>query len=512
MPSSDGVPGAEGPRFDLPEWIRAVVNLDPEAPALEFEGTWRSWRLLSSALVALDDELDGDGLGAGTMVGVVVRNRPEIVRAMVAVLGTGRCLVTLSSVIPTAALAAEVRSLALPVIVAGADDWTDELRAAAGAAESLGLVIGDDESGLRREVSPGRRHGAGRPQRPGVAVQMLTSGTTGPPKRVDLLYRSIEHEIAGTRHYSSTSTHGAPRLGTGVAILWSPLLHASGLRGLITNVVDGRRMALLERFDVTSWAALVQEHRPRAVSLVPSALRMVLDAKVPREALASVEAVVSGTAPLAPETAEEFEATYGIPVLVVYGATEFAGGVAGWTIRDWRDFHETKRGSVGRVNPGVQVRVVDQETDRVVTDGSVGLLELKGAQLASEEWVRTTDLGRIDEDGFIWIVGRADDVIIRGGFKVPTGAVADVLRAHPDVVEACVVGRPDARLGQVPVAAVEVRSGAPLTAEELRSWASEWLSGYQVPVEVRIVDQLPRTPSMKVSQHGVHAILDTPTG
>jgi acyl-CoA synthetase (AMP-forming)/AMP-acid ligase II len=197
---------------------------------------------------------------------------------------------------------------------------------------------------------------------------------------------------------------------------------------------------------------------------------------------------------------------------VVYGATEFAGGVAGWTIRDWRDFHETKRGSVGRVNPGVQVRVVDQETDRVVTDGSVGLLELKGAQLASEEWVRTTDLGRIDEDGFIWIVGRADDVIIRGGFKVPTGAVADVLRAHPDVVEACVVGRPDARLGQVPVAAVEVRSGAPLTAEELRSWASERLSGYQVPVEVRIVDQLPRTPSMKVSQHGVRAILDTPTG
>ncbi|CAB4819338.1 unannotated protein [freshwater metagenome] len=107
----------------------------------------------------------------------------------------------------------------------------------------------------------------------------------------------------------------------------------------------------------------------------------------------------------------------------------------------------------------------------------------------------------MDDDQFLWITGRADDVIIRGGFKVATGEVGKVLAGHPSVLEACVIGLPDQRLGQVPVAAVQLRDDAePITSEALLIWAREKLSGYQVPVELRIVAELPRTPSMKVSQ------------
>jgi long-chain acyl-CoA synthetase len=211
--------------------------------------------------------------------------------------------------------------------------------------------------------------------------------------------------------------------------------------------------------------------------------------------------VFSGSAPLEPDLAERFEERYGVPVLAVYGATEFAGGVAGWTLTDWREFGASRRGSVGRANAGVSVRVVDPDSGDERARGEVGLLEVAAPQLSEPGWMRTTDLARIDDEGFIWIVGRTDDVIVRGGLKVSTTAVRDALVGHPAVLDACVIGVPDRRLGQVPVAAVELRPDAgPVVPDEIVAWVRERLSGYQVPVELRVLDELPRTPSMKVSQ------------
>jgi acyl-CoA synthetase (AMP-forming)/AMP-acid ligase II len=114
----------------------------------------------------------------------------------------------------------------------------------------------------------------------------------------------------------------------------------------------------------------------------------------------------------------------------------------------------------------------------------------------------------MDDEGFIWIEGRTDDVIIRGGFKVATNSVADTLRRHPAVSDACVIGIPDERLGQVPAAGVELRGGETVTSDELAAWARQQLSSYQVPVTFLIVDRLPRTPSMKVSQPALRALLE----
>jgi acyl-coenzyme A synthetase/AMP-(fatty) acid ligase len=261
-------------------------------------------------------------------------------------------------------------------------------------------------------------------------------------------------------------------------------------------------MVLLPRFTLEPWVRAVQRHRPRAAGLVPAALRTVLDAGVPPAALASLQVVTSGTAPCPVELAEEFFRRYGVRVLMTYGATEFAGAVAGWTLPLHQAWWERKAGSAGRPFPGVDMRVVAEDgVPRPI--GAQGHLEVRTAQSAAgrDTWIRTSDLGRIDADGFVWIEGRADDAIVRGGFKVHPRHVESVLQRHPAVREAAVAGLPDERLGQVPVAAVEVRPGAePPSPEELIGLCREHLTPYEVPAVVLVLDELPRTPSQKVSR------------
>jgi acyl-coenzyme A synthetase/AMP-(fatty) acid ligase len=194
-------------------------------------------------------------------------------------------------------------------------------------------------------------------------------------------------------------------------------------------------------------------------------------------------------------------------VLSVYGATEFSGAVAGWSLPDHRQFAAAKKGSVGRAFPGVTLRTISPDGAMCVP-GEVGRLEVRTPQAGGDGWVRTNDLARIDDDGFVWIVGRADDVITRGGFKIAPGTVAAALQRHPAVREAAVIGRPDDRLGEVPVAAVELDPGAPAPApEELREFCRADLTPYEVPVAVVVVPALPRSASMKVDRTALTALL-----
>ena len=183
--------------------------------------------------------------------------------------------------------------------------------------------------------------------------------------------------------------------------------------------MDGRSLALLERFEVDAWVELVRRHRPGYVRLAPTALRMVLQADVPADAFASVRAVGSGTAPLPPELGEAFGPVRSSgPHQLRRDRVRRRGSRR--TLKDKRHWDRRKRGSVGRARGGVELRVVDAETGDALPLGEVGLLEARGSQLPGDgAWQRTTDLAAIDEDGFLFIHGRADDAINRGGFKVP---------------------------------------------------------------------------------------------
>jgi long-chain acyl-CoA synthetase len=331
---------------------------------------------------------------------------------------------------------------------------------------------------------------------------MLTSGTTGPPKRIDLTYDMLARSVI---------TSSAPtELRRGVAIVNAPLVHIGGVFRVLQCVCEARPFALLDRFELQTWADAVRRHRPSAVSLVPAALRMVLHSDLTREDLAGIRAVTSGTAPLSADDADAFTAKFGIPVLTSYAATEFGGGVAGWTLSDYQEYWQVKRGSVGRPSLGAQLRVVDDDGIALGPD-EAGLLEVKPGQLGPfAEWMRTTDMARIDADGFLWILGRADQAIIRGGFKVMPDDVRAALESHPAVRGAAVVGKPDDRVGETPVAMVELRDAASVDLAGLVEFLRARLARYELPVDIAIVDQIPRTPSGKPDLGVVREFFSSP--
>jgi acyl-coenzyme A synthetase/AMP-(fatty) acid ligase len=497
--------------------IEGVLKVDPAAEAIEFQGRWWTWGDLARIGAAVETALAGAGLGASARVGGMMRNRPEMSAALLQVVASDRCLVTLNPSLPDDRLAEDIRSLRPAAIVGFARDW--ERPAALAAAREigcLGLEFTDDleaavrpVAGLEQVTSAATRTTADA----GVAIEMLTSGTTGAPKRIPLKLKTLEQSVFDAGVYDKRTADDAPKLRGGVTVVNAPYAHISGVFGLLNAVVAGRKQSLLERFTVEGWVDAVRRHKPKVAGAPPSALRMILDANIPKEDLASLVAYRAGTAPLDPDLADEFYERYGIPILQNYSATEFAGAGAGWTLEDFRQHHKDKRGSVGRINPGIQARVVDPDSGEELPLGSQGLLEILAPHLGDgRNWLRTTDLAVLDADNFLWIKGRADNAIIRGGFKIMPDDVVRALEQHPAIREAAVTALSDPRLGQVPVSAYIVRSGqAAPSAEELTAFLRERLLPYQVPTRLLEVEDLPRTPSLKVSQPELRKLFETAT-
>lgn len=485
------------PRPELSQAIGRVMALDPAAPVLEFERAWHRWGDLAATAEALEQQV-----APGMRVGVLLRNRPAQVGLLIGPPRGGAVVVVINPGRGSDRVRSEIAVLDVSAVAGQPEDLE------AFAAESRAVMrLACTDLGATIET-------AGEPARGGtvgdarVAVEMLTSGTTGPPKRIPLTYQTLQRVLVGAKYYER-NTAREPRLRSGVAIVNAPLVHLGGLFRVLQCVTDGRAFCLLERFRVDEWVDAVRRHRPATVSLVPAALRMVLEAELDPADLSSLRSVICGTAPLAPEDADAFMARYGVPVLISYAATEFGGGVAGWNLADHERFWSEKRGSAGRAHPGCELRVADPITGRPLPAGQEGLLEVKAGQLGDDsEWTRTTDQARIDDDGFLWILGRADQAIIRGGFKVRPDDVRVAFERDPRVRAAAVVARDDPRLGAVPVAAIELRSDSdPVLPEDLLAAASTTLAPYELPAELRIVDALPRTPSGKVDLSGVRELL-----
>jgi long-chain acyl-CoA synthetase len=480
--------------FDHPlsRRIDDVLELQPGDAAIEYDVLWSTWRQVAGLAGAIK------ALEVGQrQVGILLRNKPAHVAAFLGVLLGGGTVVVINPSRGDDRTRADIEALDLPFIVGERDDLANLAPAGPTLVSISGLT---DEP----QVTAG---GGGDAGRAGVAVRMLTSGTTGPPKRIDLTYDMLARSVIGPEPDRSPPP---TELRHGVAIVNAPLVHIGGVFRILQCVCEARPFVLLDRFELDRWADAVRRHRPRAVSLVPAALRMVLHSDLTREDLASVRAVTSGTAPLSAEDADAFTARFGIPVLTSYAATEFGGGVAGWTLADYQKYWHVKRGSVGRPSLGAQLRVVDDD-GTPLGPGADGLLEVKPGQLGpSAAWLRTTDMARIDEDGFLWILGRADQAIIRGGFKVMPDDVRAALEGHPAVRGAAVVGRPDDRLGETPVAMVELRDAVSTDAAELVKFLRARLARYEIPADIAIVDQIPRTPSGKADLGAIREFFSHP--
>ena len=495
--------------LDFHNRIRNTLTIDAEAPAIEYEGRWTSWGELKAIVEGVDGALQRVGAPADAAVGAVLRNTPNHAGLVLSLVASDRCLVTLNPFHPDETLAEDIRKLRPPVIAASEEDWRRPgLREAALEVGAAGIELG--AGGAVRtvpelEATKGGEHFTAEPD---VVIYMLTSGTTGPPKRIPLTRKRVLKTLEGALRYErNRRLDTGPALRRSVMLHMNAMVHIAGLWALINGVMGGFRICMLDRFTVPDFRRAMVRHRPKAAGVPPSGLLMLLESDVSREELSSLIAFRAGTAPTSPDTIDAVMERWGIPVLTTYGSTEFTG-VAGWTIDEFRAHWETHRGSVGRVHPNYDARVVDPDSGAVLPFGKEGVLELRGDFVWDGEWVRTTDLAKLDEDRFLWISGRTDNAINRGGFKVHGEEIGQILERHPDVREVCVVGIEDKRLGAVPAAAVVPRQGASLSADQLRAWARDNMLPYQVPAAFRFIEDMPRTPSMKPKLVAIRALFE----
>ena len=255
-----------------------------------------------------------------------------------------------------------------------------------------------------------------------------------------------------------------------------------------------------------AWHDYVLRYRPTAFGLPPAGVQMLLDADIPKADLASIRVLSTGAAPLDPTVQRAFEERYGIPVLLSYGATEFVGPVTAMTADLHAQWGASKFGSVGRALPGAQLRITDPETGAALPPGREGIVEVISPRVGPE-WIRTSDLGMIDEDGFLFHRGRADGAIVRGGFKLMPESIEHALLKHAAISAAAVVGVPDPRLTQIPGAAIKIRPGvAQPTVADLEKHLRDHVPATHIPVLWRFVESLPTTPSFKVDRPAVRRL------
>jgi acyl-coenzyme A synthetase/AMP-(fatty) acid ligase len=485
----------------LSQMAAASLARQSDAPALEFEGHWYTW----NEVVALADKLttlvDATGADPRGPVVFIARSQAAAIAAFLSLIRTGRTIRMVYPFQSPAGIARDIANLQPSIVVSAARDLNDEVLTGIRAQGAAALIISEMDAvavpGLERSTASIPDDLPAEPQ-----IEILTSGTTGKPKPF-----AVKHDMLGT-FFTGATTAGvfgkddkpAEPLP---ALLYYPLGNISGLFSILPALLNGWKLIVQDRFTVKGWRDYIVRYQPPASGTPAAAVQMILDADVPKEDLASLQFFSTGAAPLDPRVQHAFEDRYGIPVLLSYGATEFGGPVCAMTPDLYTDFGKAKFGSVGKPFGGAQIRVVDPETRAVLAAGQEGLLQVISPKMGPE-WIHTSDLGVLDEDGFLFLRGRSDGAIMRGGFKILPETIQEALLGHPAVSAASVVGVPDRRLGQVPGAAIQIKPGAQAPDfAELEAFLRQHVLATYIPVYWMVVDDLPKTVSLKVDRPAV---------
>ncbi len=342
-----------------------------------------------------------------------------------------------------------------------------------------------------------------------VAVILHTSGTTGKPKGAMLTHGNLGRN-------AEVSVRTLVETGPNDVVMGClPLFHVFGLTcGLNGSVLSGATLTLIPRFEPSKALEVIERDGVTVFQGVPtmySALLTVADQASP-EATRSLRTCVSGGAALPVQVLADFEKAFGCAVLEGYGLSESSPAAA------FNHPHrERKVGSIGTPIEGVQMRVVDLDGVEV-PQGQTGEIQIRGhnvmkgywnlpdatkATITPEGWLNTGDVGRVDEDGYFYIVDRTKDMIIRGGYNIYPREIEEVLYEHPAVAEAAVIGIPHDSLGEEVGAAVALKADASATPEDLRDYVKERVAAYKYPRQVWLVDALPKGPTGKVQKRDI---------
>jgi long-chain acyl-CoA synthetase len=494
---------------------------------LYFEGSEWTGEQLAERVRRLSGGLREAGLRPGERVVVCMANCPEVNITYQAVWRAGAVAtpvlfllsedelrhvltdsgaayaVTTPEFLPKMLAAAGGVSTLRAVIVAG--DFTAGPPAAGDPAGGAGpqllgyAQLEDGAAGSLIDTDPGE-----------LAALLYTGGTTGRSKGV-----MISHNALSASSWAASNTSHDDTLTRGLLPL--PLSHVYGLMvsAMGLHAPEPGTTVLMRWFDPAGWLRLAAEHHVNVSPMVPSMIGMLLQQPLEDYDLSALRRVTSGGAPLPGEVAAEFKRRVpGVEVSEGYGCTETAAIISTTPIG------QARPGSVGKPAPGVELKIELPDGSEAARggDGEVcvrGPMIMTGYWHAEQEtsyamrggWLHTGDVGRLDGDGYLSIVDRIKDLIIRGGYNIYPRDIEDALITHPDVAAAGVVGRPDRKYGEEAVAFVQLRAGATVTAAELVSYGREHLSAVKYPREVRIIDQVPLTSVMKTDRKRLRALL-----
>jgi len=346
-----------------------------------------------------------------------------------------------------------------------------------------------------------------------LALLIYTSGTTGRPKGVMLDHANL---IAMCRNVIDVFA----LTGADHSLLILPLFHVNGIViGTVSPLLAGGRITVAGRFSPKTFFSRVEQSGATYFSAVPTIYTML--AGLPEDVqpdTSSVRFAICGAAPASVELLERFESRYGIPIIEGYGLSE---GSCASTINPL--YGKRKAGTVGLPLAGQTIRIVDA-SGQPVADGEAGEVVIKGpnvmrgylnrpeetATTIVDGWLHTGDIGRFDEDGYLVLVDRAKDMIIRGGENIYPREIEVVVHQLPQVAEAAVIGRPDPVYGEEPVLFASLHPGTQLHVEQIREHLHESLSKYKLPVEITILDELPKNAVGKLAKPNLRQRLAIP--
>jgi len=481
-----------------------------------YEGRWHSSGELFERSCRLAGGLIELGIEAGERVAVCMANCPEVTLSYQALWRAGAVVTPAmfllspedlrhviadseaSAVITTPEFVDKVRDAVAPL---------DHVRHVISTESADGATNGAVSLGALEESDPAPIAPRGDDD---LAVLLYTGGTTGRAKGVMISHASLN--FTGHAVQQAAHVEGVTR-----ALMTLPLAHAYGILITISGLHTPERpvTVLLRWFDPGTFLSMVQEHEVQTAPLVPSMIQMLLAQPLEEFDLSSLRYLGSGAAPLAPELVDELRRR--VPWVSIrqgYGLSETAALVS--TNPAGRE----KPGSVGLPIPGTEVRILD-DFGRALGTGEPGEVCVRTpavmqgywrapeatAEAVRDGWLHTGDIGYLDDEGYLFIVDRKKDLIIRGGFNVYPRDVEDALLEHPAVAAAGVVGRPDARRGEEVVAFVSLNAPNAVSGEELVTWARERIGGYKYPREVYIVEAIPLTAVGKLDRKALRARL-----
>ena len=349
------------------------------------------------------------------------------------------------------------------------------------------------------------------PDDPGVAVQLFTSGTTGPPKAAILRHEHLMSYILGSVEFLSADEDEA-------ALVSVPPYHIAGISALLSGVYAGRRIVQLANFEAAAWLELAEREAVTSAFVVPTMLARIveeLDAGARQRDLGSLRAIAYGGGRMPVNVIERaLDLFPGVDFTNAYGLTETSSTITLLGPEDHRralasDNADVRArlGSVGQALPSVEIEIRGVD-DRPLAPGQPGEVHVRGPQVSGEYrersvidadgWFPTRDTGHLDTEGYLFLSGRADDVIVRGGENISPAEVEDVLLGHDAVADAAAVAVPSEQWGEAVGVAVVLKPGASAGSEELCELVRSRLRSSRVPEAVRFVDELPYNETGKL--------------